>query len=253
MKNKRIGIFDSGLGGLTVLEQLIKILPNEDYIFYEDSINSPYGEKSEKELFEISSKIVEYLINNNCKIIVIACNTATTSVMKKLKEKYRGTTFVGTVPAIKVAYDKNCKSTLLLATPYTIKSTRVEELITQFKDNSQNIYLASGEELAHLIDINDTRKIDMLLYKILSPYQKRIDSIVLGCTHYPLVKDKIKKLLPDCMIFDGASGVSKEVKHQLELNNDLSDNTKKGKVTIINNKDESLVTRSYEILKNLQK
>ena len=86
MNNKnKIGIFDSGLGGLSILKELLSILPNEDYLFYEDSINNPYGEKSDDELFSITSNIVEYLLENNCKIIVIACNTATTSCMKKLR------------------------------------------------------------------------------------------------------------------------------------------------------------------------
>ena len=98
--NDKIGIFDSGLGGLSILKELLSILPNEDYLFYEDSINNPYGEKSDDELFEITSNIVEYLLKNNCKIIVIACNTATTSCMKKLKEQENNTICVGTVPAI---------------------------------------------------------------------------------------------------------------------------------------------------------
>ena len=127
MTNKnKIGIFDSGLGGLSILKELISTLPNEDYLFYEDSINNPYGEKSDDELFSITSNIVEYLLENNCKIIVIACNTATTSCMKKLREKYKDTIFVGTVPAIKVAYDNNYKGTLVLATNYTINSKIIQ-------------------------------------------------------------------------------------------------------------------------------
>ena len=82
---KKIGVFDSGLGGLSILKELVRIMPNEDYLFYEDSINNPYGEKSDVELLKITSKIVDYLLENDCKIIVIACNTATASCMKKLR------------------------------------------------------------------------------------------------------------------------------------------------------------------------
>ena len=133
--NKKIGVFDSGLGGLSILKELIKLLPNEDYLFYGDSINNPYGDKSDEELLTITSHVVDYLLDNDCKIIVIACNTATTSCLKKLREKYPNTIFVGTVPAIKIAYDNNYKNTLVLATPYTIKSKRVRELIHDYKNS----------------------------------------------------------------------------------------------------------------------
>ena len=125
MNNSKIGLFDSGLGGLSILKELVKELPNEDYLFYEDSINNPYGSKTEEELLEITSKIVDYLLESGCKIIVIACNTATTSCMKKLREKYPNTIFVGTVPAIKVAYDNHFKNVINLSTPYTQNSKRV--------------------------------------------------------------------------------------------------------------------------------
>ena len=100
--NRKIGVFDSGLGGLSVLKELRKTLPNEDFLYYEDSIHVPYGEKSDEELLTITSHIVDYLLENDCKIIVIACNTATTSCMKALREKYPDVIFVGTVPAIKL-------------------------------------------------------------------------------------------------------------------------------------------------------
>jgi len=245
--NKKIGIFDSGLGGLSILKELLKVLPNEDYLFYEDSINNPYGEKSEEELFSITSKIVDYLLKEDCKIIVIACNTATTSCMKKLREKYPDTIFVGTVPAIKVAYDNNYKNTIILSTPYTRNSKRVEELIDEYHNPNQKIINISGENLANLIEENKMDEIRNLLERILSPY-KDSDSIVLGCTHYPLIKDEIKKVLPNTEILDGSNGVAREVRHQLEINSSISNSNKCGNVTIINTKDTSLINRSYEIL-----
>ena len=245
MKGK-IGVFDSGLGGLSVLKELMKILPNEEYIFYEDSINNPYGEKSEEELLEITSKIVDYLLDRDCKIIVIACNTATTCCMKLLREKYPDTIFVGTVPAIKVAYDNNFKNTLILSTPYTTKSKRVEELLDNYVREDQNILNLSGENLANLIEIDDKEKINELLVRILSPYKDKIDSMVLGCTHYSLIKDEISSVIPNVELLDGCLGVANEVKHQLE-ENDLLDNGN-GSLEIINTKDNSLIDRSYEIL-----
>lgn len=251
MNNKRVGILDSGLGGLSVLRELLKILPNEDYLFYEDSINNPYGDKSNSEIFDIVSNIVNYLLEKECKIIVLACNTATTSCLKKLRKIYPNTIFVGTVPALKVSFDHNFKNTLLLATPYTIKSTRVEELINDFKHSDQNVYLESGKNLAHLIELGDAKKIEELLEDVLTPYKNKIDSIVLGCTHYPLIRKTFKNILPNTEIIDGSIGVACEVQHQLTINNLLSDNIGNGNVIIENSKSKELIDRSYEILSNI--
>lgn len=240
------------MGGLSILKKLIKVLPNENYLFYEDSMNNPYGNKTDDEIFKIVSNIVDYLLNEKCKIIVIACNTATTACINKLRNKYKNTIFVGTVPAIKVSFDHDFKNTLLIATPYTIKSNSVHELIDNFKKDNQNIYLESGCDLAHLIEVNDEEKIDLLLNKLLIPYKNRIDSIVLGCTHYPLIENKIKKILPNCNIIDGAIGVSNEVKHQLINHNLLNNSNKKGTIIIKNSKDKNLINRSYEIIETPQ-
>ena len=243
----KIGVFDSGLGGLSVLKELRKLLPNEDYIYYADSINVPYGEKSDEELLDLTSKIVDYLLEKDCKLIVIACNTATTSCMKRLRELYPDTIFVGTVPAIKVAYDHNYKNTIILSTPYTTKSKRVQELMRDYTRDDQELYLVSGENLASLIEDNNSLEIDNVLNRILSPYKDKADSIVLGCTHYSLIKEEIEKVLPNVVQLDGCKGISEEVKRQLESHNLIENNS--GDLTIINTKNDELVKRSYEILK----
>ena len=246
--NKKIGVFDSGLGGLSIIKELVKILPNEDYLFYEDSINNPYGSKSEDELLKIVDKVVKYLLMEDCKIIVIACNTATTCCMKKLREMYPDTIFVGTVPAIKVAYDNNYKNTIILSTPYTMKSSRVEELIHDYHREDQNIINISGENLANLIELDKKDEIMELLNRVLSKYKDEADSLILGCTHYSLIKDEINSVLPNTVLLDGCVGVAREVKHQLEIHNLLSDSTNLGNIRIINSKDQSLIDRSLEIL-----
>ena len=248
--NKKIGIFDSGLGGVSILKELLKILPNEDYLLYEDSLHNPYGDKTEEELLLITSTIVDYLLKQDCKIIVIACNTATTCCMESLRKMYPNTIFVGTVPAIKVACDFNYKNTILLSTPYTSKSKRVRELIHNYKNPDQEIFLVSGENLAHLIELNDIVNIRLLLNKLLLPFKGKVDSIVLGCTHYPLIKEEILKVLPGVSLLDGGSGVAREVKHQLEIHHILS-TSDYGFLNIINSKDDSLVKRSYEILEKI--
>ena len=248
MKNGKIGLFDSGLGGLSILKELMNILPNEDYLFYEDSINNPYGTKTEEELLKITSNIVDYLLERKCKIIVIACNTATTSCMKKLREKYPNTIFVGTVPAIKVAYDNNYKNVINLSTPYTQNSKRVCELIHDYQNDDETIYNISGENLANLIELDKKAEIDELLNRILASYKDKCDAVILGCTHYSLIKDEIGKVLPNAILLDGCIGVANEVKRQLKNNNILSLKEEKGTLEIVNTKDDFLVKRSMEIL-----
>ena len=248
--NNKIGLLDSGLGGLSILKELKKILPKENYIFYEDSINNPYGDKTEEELLKITSNIVDYLLKENCKIIVIACNTATTSCMSKLREMYPNVIFVGTVPAIKVAYDNNYKNTIILSTPYTKNSKRVSELIKEYHNDDQVITNVSGCNLANLIEKNDINEIRKLLNLILKDYSSTADSLVLGCTHYSLIKDEINRVLPNTVLLDGCTGVACEVRRQLEHNNLLCNNINDGNITIINSKNADLIKRSFEILES---
>lgn len=236
--NNYIGIFDSGIGGFTILKQLKEILPNENFIYYKDSINNPYGEKTTEEIYCICKNIVEKLIKRNVKLIVIACNTATTVCMKKLQKEYPNTIFVGTVPAIKVACDNHYKNILVMVTPATSHSQRIKELINVNKKNDQAIKILSCDGLAHAIEENNNKEVNLLLNKNLIPYQnKNIDAIVLGCTHYPLIKDKISNILPNATIIDSSIGVSNEVKRQLINHNLLNKKDNMQKIEIIDSKD----------------
>lgn len=238
-----VGVFDSGIGGLSVLRELEKILPNEDFYYYGDSLNNPYGEKSDEELFEITSGVVDYLVNKGCRVIVIACNTATTRCMKYLREKYKDIIFVGTVPAIKVACDRDFKNTLVMATPATIESERTMELIRDNIRKDQNIYLVACPGLANAIEDNDQEKIEAILKDTFREYKdKEIDSIVLGCTHYPFIKEDILKEMPGVILLDGSRGVAMEVKRQLENNGLLSDKLSR-KIVIYNSLTKEEVTK----------
>ncbi len=220
----KIGIFDSGIGGLTTLSEIKKLLPHEDYIYYADSKNNPYGSKSKKELEKITDKIVNYLIKRDVKTIVIACNTATTNCIDYLRNKYKDITFVGTEPAIKVACDKGYKNILVLATPTTISSERTQELVDNNKKEYENFYLVACDGLANAIENNDNKRIDILLNEILTPYKdKNIDAIVLGCTHYPLIRCKIQSFFKNATLIDGNIGVANRVKKIIE-NNNVSNN-----------------------------
>ena len=222
--NKKIGVLDSGIGGTTVLNKIVELLPNEEYIYYADTKNNPYGEKSEEELYKIVKEIVTFLINKkNCKIIVLACNTATTKCMKKLQKEFPDMLFVGTVPAVKVACDNHYKHTLVLATPATIDSERMAELVKDNKKDDQEMILYPCPGLADAIEKERKDKIIQILKKIKQEMQdKKIDSIVLGCTHYPLIKEQIKDYSLKVMLIDSSFGVAQEVKRQLESHNLLS-------------------------------
>lgn len=240
MKNK-IGVFDSGIGGLSILNELKNLLPNEDYLYYADSKNCPYGEKTDEELFFLTSRIVNYLKSEGCKLIVIACNTATTRCMKRLQEEFKDLLFVGCVPAIKLACDYNFKNTLVMATPATIESERCQQLIAENKREDQNIYLVPCFGLADAIERDDMSEVKNILKNIFFEYQnKDIDSIVLGCTHYPFIKKEILEVMPGVTLLDGSVGVAKQVRRQLDVNGLLSKSDTVGDVKIINSKDSNV-------------
>ncbi len=228
----KIGMFDSGIGGLNVLEEVRKLIPNENIIYYQDSSNNPYGEKNDEDLWEIVNNIVKYLISNGVKEIIVACNTATTRCIKRLREEYKDIIFIGTEPAIKVATDNNYKNILLLGTPGTINSDRLHELVLKNKSD-QNIYLVECDGLANAIENDNKDEIVKLLNHYLDEYKdKNIDSVVLGCTHYCFIKDEIINVLGDIKLIDGNLGVARQAKKMLEENN-LLDGTSQGEVSII--------------------
>lgn len=236
--NNKVGVFDSGIGGLSILNELKTVLPHENFLYYGDSINCPYGEKSDDELMEITRRIVKYLKSEGCRLIVIACNTATTRCMKRLREEFPELIFVGCVPAIKMASDQNFKNTLVMATPATIESERTHELVRDNKRDDQNIYLVPCFGLASAIEREDSSEVKNILQNIFFEYKdKNIDSIVLGCTHYPFIKKEILEEMPGVTLLDGSRGVANEVARQLKNHGLLNESDIQGEVKIINSKD----------------
>ena len=230
-----IGVFDSGIGGVTVLAQLLKVLPYEDFLYYSDTKNLPYGEKSYDELIKICDQVVSFLINKGAKIIVIACNTASAVCKDYLRSKY-DVPIVAIEPAIKIVYD-NAKEdkTMVMATPATINSPKFKELYNKY-DNKKTI-LVSCPGLASLIEEGNHEKIVNYLKGI---KQDNVKNVVLGCTHYPLIKDYIREVFGDVSFFDGGYGVSLRVKSLLEEKNLLSNSKNKGSIKFIDsNNDEN--------------
>ena len=178
----RVGIFDSGIGGLTVLNKLSSKYKNNDYIFFGDRINIPYGEKSKKELFVLSSKIIDFLISNEVDMIVIACGTVSSNCYKELLDKYKNINIVDIIsPTVNYINNKKIDNILVIATSKTVDSHIFKNLL---KD--KNVYEKACPFLVDMIENNKDIKLEE------SINDKKYDYVLLGCTHYPLIKDMIK-------------------------------------------------------------
>lgn len=219
--NSPIGLFDSGIGGTSIWKEIHQILPNENTIYLADSKNAPYGQKTKDEIVHLSEKNVEFLLNKNSKIIVIACNTATTNAIDYLRNKYK-VPFIGLEPAIKPAALLSKTGIIgVLATQGTLSSASYLKAEKLFK-NTQ-IINQIGFQLVSLIETGQihSAKTKELLIKYLDPMvNKGIDHLVLGCTHYPYLIPIIEKIIPkNIKIIDSGLAVAKQTKTVLtELN-----------------------------------
>ena len=232
MNNNMIGIFDSGIGGVTVLTEILKVLPNENYIYYSDSKNNPYGDKSDEEIFNMCDRIVMKFIEQECKAIVIACNTASAKAAKKLREKYPEEIIIAIEPAYKMVHDFAYeKPTLVMATKGTIESEKFHKLYEKY-DNHKT-YLMACKGLADIIEEGNEEKIQKYLKENLSEYVEKIENVVLGCTHYPLIQEQITQVLGNVEFFNGAPNLAKHLKDVLEENDLINNLQSKGKIDFI--------------------
>lgn len=248
MKNNPIGVLDSGIGGVTVLKEILKLLPNENFIYYSDSKNNPYGDKSKEEVYNLVLEIVDFFMDKQCKAIVFACNTATALAIEKIRNKYKDIIFIGIEPAYKMVHDyAQDKNTIVMATPGTIYSDKFQKLYNQY-DNKHTI-LCPCPHLASIIENNEDDRIISYLREFL-PRDKEIEVVVLGCTHYPLIKKEISSVLGEVVFYDGGKGVAKRLYQLLDENNLISD-ASTGIIQFYDssgNEDKSV--RFYELLKN---
>ena len=241
-----IGIIDSGIGGVSVLREILKQGINAEFMYYSDSKNNPYGDKSDVEVYNIVKDIVNFLLEKGCVAIVIACNTASAMCVKRLREEYPDTLFIAIEPAYKMVHDYNPKGkTLVMATKGTLASEKFLALFNKYDNNRTILLPCSG--LAELIEEGNEVKIDRYLDDNLSRY-KDIDNVVLGCTHYPLIKDNIRKVLGDIKFFDGSLGVSKELVRQLEFRGITFDDNSYSVEFIDSSRDASKERRFGELL-----
>ena len=216
--NNPIGLFDSGIGGTSIWKEIHQLLPNENTIYLADSKNAPYGQKTKEEIIHLSCKNTDFLLEQNCKLIVVACNTATTNAIKELRTKYK-VPFIGIEPAIKpAALHSKTQKIGILATKGTLNSELFYKNVEQFQDIQ--ILEQIGYGLVELIENGqiNSKEMNELLQKYLSPMvQSNIDYLVLGCSHYPYLIPQIKKLLPqNITIIDSGEAVAKQTKKILQ-------------------------------------
>ena len=248
-KNEAIAIFDSGIGGVTVLREILKALPNEDYIYYSDSKNNPYGDKSDKQINELCENIVNLFIKRKCKAIVIACNTASAKSVQYLREKYTNMPFIAIEPAYKMVYDYAYnESTLVMATKGTIESEKFNLLYHTY-DNHRTILLPCIG-LADIIEEGNEDKIKTYLQEQLKPYKGKVKNVVLGCTHYPLIQEEIQDVLGQVTFFNGAPYLANHLKKILEEKDLINNQDKEGTIQFIDSSnDEQKKKRFFEIMK----
>ncbi len=218
--NARIGVLDSGVGGISVLKELIKVMPEEEFLFYGDSKNAPYGSKSTEEVKRLTFEVVDHLLGKGCKAIAVACNTATSAAVRALREAYDYLPVVGIEPAVKpAALDKEHPKVLVMATPVTIREVKFKRLTDRFTDVADIIPLPCPG-LMEFVERGELSgdNLERFLEELLMPYLKDgVDSIVLGCTHYPFVRKAIEKIAgPKVKLFDGAEGTAREMKRRIE-------------------------------------
>ena len=225
MSKQAIGIFDSGVGGISIWKEIINLLPHENTIYLADSKNAPYGQKSHEKILALSIEKTEFLIQKGCKIIVVACNTATTNAISYLRENY-AISFIGIEPAIKPAALRTQTNAIgILATKGTLSSELFYKTSQNFTEGI-NVIEQVGEGLVPLIEngMIESNEMDILLKKYLNPMlEQHIDYLVLGCSHYPFLIPKIRKIVGDNVtIIDSGEAVAKQTKAILEKNNLLN-------------------------------
>lgn len=247
-----IGFFDSGVGGLSVLKEAIKLMPNEDYIYFGDSKNAPYGVRPKSEVKHLTYKAVDKLFSKGAKAIVIACNTATSAAVAALRVDYPDVPIVGIEPAVKPAVKmKRNGPIIIMATPMTLKETKFNNLMSKYKEEAEIIPMPCAG-LMEFIEAGDLDSNELEAYlkdKFIEYKNKDISAIVLGCTHYPFIANKIHEIIDESIpIIDGGLGTCKELRRRLELHNLLTDSNNKGSVKIYNSLDDD---RIIELSKSL--
>lgn len=234
-----VGVFDSGVGGISILRALVDELPHEDFVYFGDSAHAPYGEKTSQEVLRLSRGIVDELLRGGCKALVVACNTATSVAGSQLRRDYPQIPIIGVEPALKPAVlAKRNGSVLVMATPMTVRLDKFKRLMAAWGSQAEVIPvactgLAARIEQGRLDDDDLVELVDALVGR----YAGRVDAVVLGCTHYPFVRAQIASVLGDVAFFDGAHGTARQLRRRLAECGLLKEDATPGAVVFLSSRD----------------
>lgn len=240
--NNPIGVFDSGIGGTSIWSAIHDLLPNEQTIYLADSKNAPYGQRTKEEIVALSKKNVDFLLEQNCKLIVVACNTATTNAIRELRADYN-IPFIGIEPAIKPAANNSKTQVIgILATKGTLNSELFNKTAEMFQHTT--IIEQVGYGLVQLIEDGNLNSPEMtqLLESYLRPMiEANIDYLVLGCSHYPYLIPQIKQILPEhIQIIDSGEAVARQTQNILREKVGFTEHQKSDPVFYVNSNPEVL-------------
>lgn len=253
-QTRPIAVFDSGVGGISVLKELIKILPNENYIYYGDSKHAPYGMKDKETVKQLTIEAAEYLFCQGAKGLVVACNTATSAAVRTLRVIYPDIPIVGIEPAVKPAVMVKPEGrVLVMATPMTIREEKFRNLMEKYETMAEIIPLPCPG-LMDFVERGDLKSEDFRRYleELLFVYRIHpVDAVVLGCTHYPFAKEMIREVLgPDVLVFDGGEGTAREMRRRLAEADLLNPAKEKGTVDFQNSlEDENKLKLCEQLLR----
>ncbi|WP_315070452.1 glutamate racemase [uncultured Clostridium sp.] len=253
IKNSAIGFFDSGVGGLSVMREAISLMPNENYIYFGDSKNAPYGTKELNEVRKLTLKAVDFLLNEGVKAIVVACNTATSAAIEDIRNKYKDTIIIGIEPALKPAIKLNRNgNVIIMATPMTLREKKFKLLMEKYKKEASIISLPCAG-LVEFIEqgILEGEELEEYLKEKFNPYLcDDISSIVLGCTHYPFVKKALSNVIGENIpLIDGGLGTAQELRRKLMESDLLNDSKEKGNILVYNSiNDNKIVDFCYNLI-----
>ena len=247
-----IGVFDSGVGGISVLARMASLLPNESFVYFGDSANAPYGEKSRDQVMRLSRRIVDDMLDEGVKAIVIACNTATSVAAVTLRADYAHVPIVGVEPALKPAtMTEGVESILVMATPITLRLDKYQQLAQKW-GGSHQVIDAPCPGLAARIERGDLDNPDIveMLEDLVGEWRGKADAVVLGCTHYPFVVKQIREVVGDVPIFDGAEGTARQLQRRLAERGLLTPSSASGRIEFLSSKDEPGEIELYRMFFN---
>lgn len=215
-----IAVFDSGVGGISVLRALVKLMPEENYLYYGDSANAPYGIKTLEEVQALTVSHVDMFLKEGAKAVVVACNTATSAAIDIVRERYSKVPIIGIEPALKPAVlSKQCPTVVVMATPMTLREEKFHKLMCCYEKQAKIIPLPCPG-LVEYVERGDMESLELerFLQELFMPWQAdRIDAVVLGCTHYPFLGNSLRKVLGENIsLYEGGPGTARETKRRLD-------------------------------------